>query len=138
MFVPDGVRHVDDTAQAVRGGIYTVAGLRGNAQTTYQVIGIYGISMWAAVPEPGEDENALLSRIIRAARVPHNRINMVGVGQLREQGMFVHGTPPGPYHVDVELGPELTDESIDAFMSVFGPTVENPIPQEERMQWNEG
>src|SRR6266516_28181 len=93
--------------------------------------GKYQLSVFAGLPQPGEDLDMLPSRLFSPYRtVKFFRSATVEV--LAEAGFTLVASPPDPYHYDVILGTKLTPEVVQAFDDCFAEARRNPLWQRKK------
>jgi len=94
--------------------------LIGNSQQTKDIDGHFGISVWS-VPDLAADE------IANVCRIPHGRIRVATVGDIRAAGFTIISTPEHGYgHHNIVLGSLPDEATCDRLRSVFHDERDNP------------
>jgi hypothetical protein len=113
-----------DEAKVVRGGVATSTRLQKGVAEHIQVPGLTGFSVQSAAGKT-------VGELARAGEVPHRRISVTTVGQIRAAGrtmgvdVDVVPSPGRGYHATVKTPLPLPDDLAEALSKIF---VQQPNP----------
>jgi hypothetical protein len=113
----------DETTVVLRGGSLDTALLRKDAERKFEIYGVYGLSVFAALGA-SVDELAQEVPLIRFAL-----LTLLKVGDLKTAGLHLEATGRNPRHYDISFA-EL-HSGIDRIVNCIHRTTDNPYYEEK-------